>query len=252
MASTWSAEARAAVHAALADAHRVEIVDELALSDRSPSELKAALGLESNLLAHHLDVLEEAGVIERTSSSGDRRRRYVRLLPGALEAAVSPVRSYVARSVLFICLANSARSQLAEATWNSRHEVPASSAGTEPADRVRAKAVEAGLRLGLDISSAIPRSIDDLTERPDLIVTVCDVAHESLRGWFADVPMIHWSIPDPVRAGTPRAFDAALRRISERIDVLAPRVRPLVPRAGRAGRTIGLKDDPTWKNASRV
>jgi len=234
MSARWSAGARAAVHAALADPHRVEIVDELALSDRSPSELGVSLGIESNLLAHHLDVLEEAGVVERTSSSGDRRRRYVRLLSAALEAAVSPVRTYVARSVLFVCLANSARSQLAEATWNSRHQVPATSAGTEPADHVRAEAIEAGLRLGLDIRSAVPRSIDDLTEPPDLIVTVCDVAHESLHGRFADVPTLHWSIPDPVGSGTSRAFDAALRQISDRVDVLAPRIRPRMPRPARA------------------
>src|ERR1700730_7317217 len=50
---------RAQLHAALGDPHRLAIVDELALSDRAPSELAAMLGIDSNLLAHHLGVLGE-------------------------------------------------------------------------------------------------------------------------------------------------------------------------------------------------
>ena len=45
----------------------------------------SALPIPSNLLAHHLDVLEDAGLIERSRSSGDGRRRYVHLRPGALD-----------------------------------------------------------------------------------------------------------------------------------------------------------------------
>ena len=52
---------RAAIHAALGDAHRLAIVEALRLSDRAPSELGVALGVPSNLLAHHVDVLEGAG-----------------------------------------------------------------------------------------------------------------------------------------------------------------------------------------------
>ena len=72
-------EARAATYAALGDPHRLAIVEELVLSDRAPSELGERFGLESNLLAHHLRVLEAVGLIERVTSDGDRRRRYLRL-----------------------------------------------------------------------------------------------------------------------------------------------------------------------------
>ena len=44
--------ARAALHAALSEPARLAIVDELAVSDRSPKELGARLGIPSNLLAH--------------------------------------------------------------------------------------------------------------------------------------------------------------------------------------------------------
>jgi DNA-binding transcriptional ArsR family regulator len=108
-------------------------VDELALSDRSPSELRTQLQIGSNLLAHHLDTLEGAGLVERLGSSGDRRRKYLRLVPDGLAAIWSPVEIVSARRLLFVCTANSARSQLAAALWNDRHEVPAESAGTKPA-----------------------------------------------------------------------------------------------------------------------
>ena len=49
------------------------------LGDASPGELAAELGLGTNLLAHHLRVLEDAGVIRRVRSEGDRRRSYIQL-----------------------------------------------------------------------------------------------------------------------------------------------------------------------------
>jgi len=58
-------ERRAAVHAALGEPVRLAIVDRLGPGDASPGELAAAVGLGTNLLAHHLKVLAEAGVIRR-------------------------------------------------------------------------------------------------------------------------------------------------------------------------------------------
>ena len=225
---------RSAIHAALADPHRLEIVDELAISDRSPTELGRSLSIGSNLLAHHLGVLQDAGLVERLASDGDARRRYVRLVPDTLSVIAEPMATLVARHVLFVCSANSARSQLAAAVWNARHEVPATSAGTRPAARVRPEAVEAGARAGLNLTAAHPRSIEELTESPDLVVTVCDVAHEDMPNLAGHVRLLHWSIPDPARSGRSRAFDQALERITGRIETLAPRVRP--PRRGRSSR----------------
>src|ERR671919_1147496 len=216
---------RTAIHGALGDPHRLEIVDELAMSDRSPSELGASLGIGSNLLAHHLRVLEEAGVVERLASAGDARRRYVRLVPDAVSVIAQPVATLMARHVLFVCTANSARSQLAAAVWNARHEVPASSAGTRPAERVRREAIEAAARAGLNLRGSRTRSIDEVTDDPDLVVTVCDIAHEEVRSLPANAKLLHWSIPDPARSRS-SAFDRALGRITARVEILAPHVRP--------------------------
>src|SRR5262245_61277213 len=115
---------RARVHAALGEPARLAIVDALALGDASPGEVGRALGLPTNLLAHHLNVLAEAGVIERSRSEGDRRRTYLRLRPQALTTLL-PAPVQPAPRVVFVCTHNSARSQLAAALWATRSPVPA-------------------------------------------------------------------------------------------------------------------------------
>lgn len=217
---------RAAAHAALADPLRLAIVDALTWSDRSPSSLADELGADSNLLAHHLGVLESVGFVERLRSAGDGRRRYVRLQAEAITSLVAPLATIAATGVLFVCTANSARSQLGAAIWNARHDVHASSAGTHPAPAVRPQAVAAGRRAGLDLGGASTRSIDDVTERPDLVITVCDVAREELATLPGHPTVLHWSIPDPALEGTAAAFDRTVRTLDARIDTLAPHVRP--------------------------
>lgn len=203
---------RVARHAALADPVRLAIVDELAVSDRAPVELRRMLGVESNLLAHHLDVLEQAGLVRRSPSSGDGRRRYVHLDRGAL-ADLGPGRRVPAGDVLFVCTHNSARSQLAAALWHDLVGGAAASAGTHPAERVHPGAVAAARRAGLDLSGATPRSLAAV-EVPALVVTVCDRAHEELA---PPAEWLHWSITDPVPDGGRRAFDAVVEDLRGRI-----------------------------------
>lgn len=222
--ATGSLERRTRAHRALGDPQRLAIVDELSLSDRSPAELRMRLGIQSNLLAHHLAVLEETGFLERTVSAGDRRRRYLRLVPDALDLICRGPGTIHADRLLFVCTRNSARSQIAVALWNTRHPVPAESAGTEPAERVHPEATRAASRAGLDLSGVAPRSLEAVRSRPDLLVTVCDRAHERLGG-EAELPRrLHWSIPDPAEAGAPSAFDESVRSLAARIEALAPLV----------------------------
>ena len=215
-AETLDVERRASRFAALADPARLRIVDALVLSDRSPGDLQAELGVSSSLLAHHLGILERAGLIERTRSEADRRRSYVRLRPGAFDGlTASPRRE--AKRVLFVCTANSARSQLAAELWRRASRVPVASAGTHPADAIEAGAIAAAERHGLRLRPRRPRGLDEVLDDGDWVVTVCDRAHEELGGGAA-----HWSVPDPVRIGTDAAFDAALEELARRIDGLAP------------------------------
>lgn len=205
-------EARAAVHAALGEPARLAIVEELATSDRSPKELGELLMISSNLLAHHLEVLEQVGLIARSASAGDGRRKYVRLvrepLAGLAVAGRSP-----RGDMLFVCSQNSARSQLAAALWTARTGRRASSAGTRPAARVHRGAVAAARRAGLSLADAMPTLLEQMPASAQ-VVTVCDVVHEELD---AGADWWHWSIPDPVDDGTAKAFDAVVAELDERI-----------------------------------
>jgi protein-tyrosine-phosphatase len=212
---------RAAVHAALADPARLAIIDALGYGDASPSELAGLLGMASNLLAHHLRVLEETGIVARRRSEGDRRRTYLRLVPGALDDLAGPA-ARAARRVLFVCTANSARSHLAAALWRQASEVPAASAGTRPADAIEPGAIAAAGRQRLPLPRVPPCRVSDVLQDGDLVVTVCDMAHEELGGLAA----VHWSVPDPVPAGDPGSFDAALAELGRRVGLLAPRLEP--------------------------
>lgn len=213
-----SVDERARRHAALAEPARLRMLDLLTFGDLSPSELREEVGVPSNLLAHHLNVLEREGLITRGRSEGDGRRTYVRLVPGAL-LALGTFAAAAAERVVFVCSANSARSQLAEALWNDASPIPAESAGTHPAEHVAPGAVAAAARHGLDLTSAVPRLVEDVTTDGALIITVCDRAHEEYpRG------SVHWSVPDPVRTGTDAAFEAAFDDLRRRVDQLAPRI----------------------------
>ena len=207
---------RADRHAALGDPVRLVIVEELFTSDRRPSELQSLVELPSNLLAHHLDVLERVGLISRTRSSADGRRRYVHLHRRALDD-LTPGAQLHPEPALFVCTQNSVRSQVAAALWHQLTGAPATSAGTHPAERVHPGAVAAARRAGLDLRAARPRGLDEVDERPRLVVTVCDRAHEE---GTAEPGWLHWSVPDPVPIGTAAAFDATVVELRERISSL--------------------------------
>jgi ArsR family transcriptional regulator, arsenate/arsenite/antimonite-responsive transcriptional repressor / arsenate reductase (thioredoxin) len=81
-------------------------------------------------------------------------------------------------------------------------------------------AVDAAGRHGLPLPRLRPRHITDVEQDGDLIVTVCDLAHEEL----GELAVVHWSVPDPVPAGDPGSFDAALADLAGRVTRFAPRL----------------------------
>jgi protein-tyrosine-phosphatase/DNA-binding HxlR family transcriptional regulator len=234
------------MHAALGEPVRLTIADRLTFGDASPGELSAATGLATNLLAHHLRVMEDAGLIRRARSEGDRRRSYVQLR-GEDETVAALVNANTSSGLLdgpfprvvFVCTHNSARSQLAAQAWAVVSDIPAACAGTHPAATVHPHAVEVGRRHGLRLDRSRTHRLADTLEEGDLIVAVCDNAHEALasssprpaatgsgtasarrRGW------LHWSVPDPVRAGTDEAFETAYTDLTHRIHRLAAALTP--------------------------
>jgi protein-tyrosine-phosphatase len=199
-------------HAALGDPVRLAIVEFVRDSDRTVNAIQEFVEVSSSLLAHHLDVLEEVGLITRRQSDADGRKRFVSLQLGSLpRLSFGPIPA----RLVFVCTENSARSQFASALWSKITGIRASSAGTKPAKSVHPLAVEVGKRRGLDLSAARPRALDQSASHGSMLVTVCDAAFEELGSNRIDA---HWSIADPAKRGTRRAFLDALDAIEERIN----------------------------------
>jgi len=102
------------------------------------------------------------------------------------------------KRVLFICIHNSARSQMAEALLNAlkgdRYE--AFSAGIEPS-RVNPYAVKAMAEAGIDISAHRSKSIEEFRGKSfDYVVTVCDLAKEACP-FFPGEIILHKDFKDP-------------------------------------------------------
>ncbi|MEM3046947.1 MAG: arsenate reductase ArsC, partial [Candidatus Bathyarchaeia archaeon] len=106
------------------------------------------------------------------------------------------------RRVLFICVHNSARSQMAEGflrhLYGDRFE--AYSAGVAPS-RVNPYAVKAMAEVGIDISSYRSKSLREfLGGKVDVAVTVCDEAKEACPFFPGASKQLHWGFPDPSEA----------------------------------------------------
>ena len=130
--------------------------------------------------------------------------------------------------VLFLCTGNSARSQMAEAllNWKGKGRFVAESAGSRPASRVNALAVETLRQHAVPWHGHAPRGIDGLEREPwDFVITVCDRAKEACPIFPGQPMLAHWGMPDPAEvegdAVTARAaFRDAFLVLSRRIDLL--------------------------------
>ncbi len=104
--------------------------------------------------------------------------------------------------VLFVCVQNSARSQMAEALTNQRcsPEVSAYSAGLEPGT-INPLAEAAMREIGVDLSLSQTKSVFDMYRAGmlfDYVITVCDEASAERCPVFPGITRrLHWSLPDP-------------------------------------------------------
>jgi len=121
--------------------------------------------------------------------------------------------------VLFMCVANSARSQLAEglARRLAPPGVEVASAGSEPG-RVRPEAVAVLAERGIDASTQTSKGLAAIdTERVTHVVTLC--AEEVCPVFLGDVERLHWPQPDPAAAtGDDEARLAAFRATRDALE----------------------------------
>jgi len=126
-------------------------------------------------------------------------------------------------NILFLCAANSARSQMAEGLARRIFGVAATvlSAGSKPAT-VHPRAVEAMAEIGIDITDQYSKSVSSLNLSDlDLVVTLC--AEEVCPVLPGRVRRLHWPIPDPAATGEDQpatGFRAARDMIREKIEKL--------------------------------
>jgi arsenate reductase len=106
------------------------------------------------------------------------------------------------QNILFVCVHNSARSQMAEAFLNQlcSEQFNAHSAGLEPG-KLNPIVVEAMQEIGLDISGNPTKAVFDMFKSGKLfsyVITVCDEASAERCPIFPGVTKrLHWSFPDP-------------------------------------------------------
>jgi arsenate reductase len=136
---------------------------------------------------------------------------------GALGENAKPVKV----RILVICTGNSARSQMAAGflkTFDSRLDVY--SAGTEPAAHVNPFAIRAMKEVGVDISSAYPKSVRQFVSQSfDYVITVCDDADKNCPNFTGKVrKRAHIGFPDPAAAtGTADQKIAVFRAVRDDI-----------------------------------
>ncbi|ABK53566.1 protein tyrosine phosphatase [Acidothermus cellulolyticus 11B] len=134
-------------------------------------------------------------------------------------------------NVLFVCIQNAGRSQMAAALFGrlAGEAHHARSAGSRPAERVHPEVVEVMREIGVDLSGRVPRALDhEDAEWADVVVTMgCGDACPFLPG----KRYIDWDLDDP--HGRP------LDRVREIRDEVDRRVRELIAQLDAAGGAAG-------------
>jgi arsenate reductase len=160
-------------------------------------------------------------LVERPTENDEASLGEVRLPDGCpewmLEAAL--MRELRPQHILFLCVANSARSQLAEGI--ARSLAPdgerVSSAGSVPTS-VRPQAVAVLREVGIDISHHTSGYIDDVQRPVHAVVTLC--AEEACPVWLEKAWRLHWALPDPAGVeGSDEEKLAAFRAVRDELVV---------------------------------
>ena len=126
------------------------------------------------------------------------------------------------RGILFLCVANSARSQMAEglARALAGDRLPIQSAGSAPS-RVNPLAVQALAEIGIDATAQHSKSVDDIDRTTvDTVITLC--AEEVCPIYLGTARRLHWPLPDP--AGHAESAEVSLERFRTVRDELARRI----------------------------
>ena len=130
--------------------------------------------------------------------------------------------------ILFLCVANSARSQMAEGLARHRfgEQLEAQSAGSQPS-RVNPFAVEAMAEIGIDLSGQTSKAVDTIDPSTiDVVIALCEEA--SCPVFLGDAPRLDWAMPDPDRANEALSHEQRLHHFCVARDSIAARLQRFV------------------------
>jgi arsenate reductase (thioredoxin) len=129
------------------------------------------------------------------------------------------------KGLLFLCVANSARSQIAEGLARQLFGDGAAvqSAGSQPS-RVNPYAIEVMREVGVDLSGHTSKSVDSIDPGSvDTVITLC--AEEVCPVFLSSARRVHWPIPDPAGPDLPR--DEMLQRFRQARDTIRAKLEEL-------------------------
>lgn len=124
------------------------------------------------------------------------------------------------KSILFLCVANSARSQMAEGLGRMifGDRVPVMSAGSEPS-KVNPYAIEVMRELGVDLTTHHSKSVQTIDpSKVSTVITLC--AEEVCPVFLGKVRRLHWPIPDPASKDPSIPRDEMLARFRTARDTI--------------------------------
>ena len=127
-------------------------------------------------------------------------------------------------TILFLCVANSARSQMAEGLARQLlgNQAEVMSAGSKPKS-VNAYAIAAMAEIGIDIRQQFSKSVDSIDPNDiDVVITLC--AEEVCPVLAGTVKKLHWPIADPATAAEEHSSEAMLERFRTARDEIKQRL----------------------------
>ena len=131
--------------------------------------------------------------------------------------------------ILFLCVANSARSQMAEGLARSMYDSKAviASAGSKPS-RVNPYAIEVMKEAGIDLGSHTSKAVDSVDPaNVDVVITLC--AEEVCPVFLGKVKRLHWPIPDPASDDPSLGRDEMLARFRTARDTIRGKLEAACP-----------------------
>lgn len=131
------------------------------------------------------------------------------------------MKSLKKKKILFLCTANSARSQMAEALL--RHKAGdifnVFSAGIKP-DAVDVRAIDALEKFGLDTKDLVSKSVNVFEGQVfDYVITLCDKANNECRSYPNAVKQLAWDFPDPKERSGSNPFSTTLNELNNRLSM---------------------------------